>query len=124
MNNKEIEIISNLSGIKRYEYFIKKVVDFEEVWGLYEGGWAISESENGEPLMPFWPKKEFANLCAINEWNNYKAKHIELEDFIQEWLPGMKKDGFKPSIFWNNIDSVILDVDKLITDLEEELDKY
>ncbi|MEF2293814.1 DUF2750 domain-containing protein, partial [Virgibacillus dokdonensis] len=72
----------------------------------------------------FWPKKEFANLCAINEWNNYKAKHIELEDFIQEWLPGMKKDGIKPSIFWNNIDSVILDVDKLITDLEEELDKY
>lgn len=36
----------------------------------------------------------------------------------------MKKDGIKPSIFWNNIDSVILDVDKLITDLEEELDKY
>ncbi|MEF2294084.1 DUF2750 domain-containing protein [Virgibacillus dokdonensis] len=55
MNNKEIEIVSNLSGIKRYEYFIKKVVDFEEVWGLYEGGWAISESENGESLMPFWP---------------------------------------------------------------------
>ena len=43
---------------------------------------------------------------------------------MQEWLPGMKKDGIKPSIFWNNVDSAVLDIDTLILDLEDELKKY
>ncbi|WP_349775614.1 DUF2750 domain-containing protein [Halalkalibacter oceani] len=124
LSNKEIEVVSKLPISKRYEYFIKKVADFEEVWGLLDEGWAISEDDNGNPLMPFWPKKEFANLCAVDEWKNYKAEQIELEDFLQEWLPGMKVDGIKPSIFWNNVDSAVLDIDTLILDLEEELKKY
>lgn len=124
LNNKEIEVVSKLPTSKRYEYFIKKVADFEEVWGLFDDGWAISEDDNGNPLMPFWPKKEFANLCAVNEWKNYKAELIELEDFMQEWLPGMKEDGIKLSIFWNNVDSAVLDIDTLILDLEDELKKY
>jgi Protein of unknown function (DUF2750) len=124
LNIKEIEVVSNLPASKRYEYFIKKVMDFEEVWGLYYDGWAILEDDNGNPLMPFWPKKEFANLCAVDEWNDYKAEQIELEDFMQVWLPGMKIDDIKPSIFWNNADSALLDIDKLIVDLEDELRKY
>ena len=62
LNNKEIEVVSKLPALKRYEYFIKKVADFEEVWGLFDVGWAISEDDNGNSLMPFWSKKEFANL--------------------------------------------------------------
>lgn len=124
LNNKEIEVVSNLPVSKRYEYFIKKVVDFEEVWGLFDDGWAISEDDNGNPLMPFWPKKEFANLCAVDQWENYKSEPIELEDFIQNWLPGMKKDGIQISIFENNVDSAVLNIDTIILDLENELSKY
>jgi len=124
LNSKEIEAVSKLPASKRYEYFIKKVADFEEVWGLFDDGWAISEDEEGNPLIPFWPKKEFAHLCAVDEWKNYKPEKIELEEFMREWLPGMKKDGIKPSIFWNNVDSVVPDIDRLISDLEEELKKY
>lgn len=38
MNQKEFEFVINLPANIRYEYFIKKVVDSEEVWGLYENG--------------------------------------------------------------------------------------
>ena len=124
LNSKEIEAVSKLPASKRYEYFIKKVADFEEVWGLFDDGWAISEDEEGNPLIPFWPKEEFAHLCAVDEWKNYKPEKIELQELMREWLPGMKKDGIKPSIFWNNVDSVVPDIDRLISDLEEELKKY
>ncbi|GGJ94756.1 hypothetical protein GCM10007063_16610 [Lentibacillus kapialis] len=124
MKNEEIKAVSNLPAPKRYEYFIKKVADFEEVWGLFEDGWAISEDENGSPLFPFWPKKEFANLCAIHEWNGYRPKKIDLEEFIEEWLPGMDADGIRPSIFWNNTDSAVLETHTLKLDLEEELNNY
>ncbi|WP_245805776.1 DUF2750 domain-containing protein [Bacillus alkalicellulosilyticus] len=42
MNKSEFEAVINKSPNIRYEYFIKKVVDFEEVWGLYNGGWATA----------------------------------------------------------------------------------
>lgn len=109
---------------KRYEYFIKKVVDFEEVWGLYNDGWAISIDEKNRKMIPFWPRKDFAEACAINEWSSYIAVSIELEDFINEWLPGMEADILLPSIFWNNEDSVVVEINKLLSDLECELDKY
>lgn len=34
MNNSRIKNIVNLSAAERYGYFIRKVSDFEEVWGL------------------------------------------------------------------------------------------
>ena len=36
MNNSRIKNIVNLSAAERYGYFIRKVSDFEEVWGLKE----------------------------------------------------------------------------------------
>lgn len=125
MNYKEIEIVSKLPASKRYEYFIKKIVDFGEVWGLYdENGWVMSEDEDGNFLIPFWPKKEFAELYAIDEWKNCKPEPIELGEFMQEFLPLMKEDGFKPSIFFNNENAIVVDIDTFITHLETELEKY
>ena len=64
INEKEFYSVLNLPANKRYEYFIKKVVDWGEVWGLYEDGWAMTEDDNGNLLIPFWPKKEFAQYCS------------------------------------------------------------
>lgn len=124
MNNKELEAVMKLPANKRYEYFIKKVVDFEEVWGLYNDGWAMTQDNTGEMLIPFWPSKEFAELCSIDEWSDFAPESIELEEFINDWLPGIQDDGYKVSVFWNNDDSAVLEVDTLLKDLEKELEKY
>ncbi|PRA90013.1 DUF2750 domain-containing protein [Peribacillus simplex] len=29
-------------------------------------------------MIPFFPKKEFAKYYAVNEWNKFKAKPIDL----------------------------------------------
>lgn len=52
------------------------------------------------------------------------CKKIDLYEFMNEWLPGMKSDGIKPSIFWNNVDSVVVDTERLKKDLDEELENY
>ncbi|MEN6316564.1 MAG: DUF2750 domain-containing protein [Clostridiaceae bacterium] len=125
MNNKEIESVSKLSGSKRYEYFIKKVADFEEVWGLYDNGWAVGESSDGNINIPFWPKKEFAQLCSKEAWTGYLPKRITLEDFMNNWLPGMNRDNRKPAIFYTEEDKgVVIEITRLLNDLEEELMKY
>lgn len=124
MNNREFEAVIKLPANKRYEYFIKKVVDYEEVWGLFKDGWATTQDENGTMLIPFWPKKEFAEFCATDDWMDYIPEKIELDEFIEEWIPGMKEDGNKAAIFWNNNESSLSELDTLLEDLELELENY
>ena len=44
INEKQIEAVISLPGHQRYEYFIKTVVDWESVWGLYQDGWALAST--------------------------------------------------------------------------------
>ncbi|MED1470047.1 hypothetical protein [Bacillus salipaludis] len=41
-DQKEFESVIKQPPNIRYKYFIKKVVDFEEVWGLFDGSWATA----------------------------------------------------------------------------------
>ena len=124
MNIDEYNFLMKSDARNRYEYFIKKVTDFEEVWGLYDIGWVTTTDSYGRTLIPFWPKKEFAEGCALQEWQSCVAISIELDEFINEWLPGMRVDGILPSIFWNNDDSAVVEVNVILSDLEEELENY
>jgi hypothetical protein len=56
LTSKEFEAVIKLPANIRYEYLIKKVADSEEVWGLYDDGWAMSSDDKGRLLIPFWPR--------------------------------------------------------------------
>lgn len=124
MNQHEFETVIKQPAAIRYEYFIKKAADYEEVWGLYNDGWATAEDDMGNVLIPFYPNEKFAETFAKNEWEGFRAKKIELDYFLENWLPGMKSDGVKPSIFPTDTDSTVMDVDTLLKDLEAELENY
>ncbi|KVF68041.1 hypothetical protein WS75_30070 [Burkholderia sp. FL-7-2-10-S1-D7] len=88
---KKIESVLRLDAQTRCDYFIRKVADFETVWGLFDTGWATA-SANGHIAIPFWPEEDFADACASEEWKNFRAKAISLEEFLSRWLPGMDSD--------------------------------
>ena len=48
INQKQIDAVLKLSGAERYQHFVKKIADWEEVWGLYQDGWALLETENNK----------------------------------------------------------------------------
>lgn len=124
MHRAEINAVLNLPSNVRYEYFIKRVTDFEEVWGLFNDGWATSRDEDGTLFIPFFPKKEFAEISAEKEWASYIARSISLDDFIKKWLTGMKKDGIAPSIFPSESAAAAVSIDVLLKDLETEMENY
>lgn len=125
MNIKEFEAVSKLVGSKRYEYFIKKVVDNEELWGLYNDGWAMVADEYENPMIPFWPRKEFAEACCLEQWDGYNAESIDLYEFIAGWLVDMEKNGLCAAIFYTKEDKgVVVKPQKLTEDLNEELENY
>lgn len=100
MHEKKIENISALSPQERTNYFIRKVCDFESVWGLFsESGWVTSVSKLGSIGFPVWPESSFASACANGEWTGTTPKEIFLQDFIEKWLPGLSSDSRYVAVF-------------------------
>src|SRR3954468_24859057 len=79
----------------RYGYFIRRVADAEQVWGLRtpDGRWIVSASDNGVTVYPFWPEKEFAEAAVFGDWSDATAVALPLEEFLERWLPGMQEAG-------------------------------
>ncbi|MDH5446990.1 MAG: DUF2750 domain-containing protein [Gammaproteobacteria bacterium] len=100
INDKEIENVLALSGADRYEHFVKRVADWEEVWSLQDkNGWVSSENDEGIKSIPVWPHPEYTKLCAEENWKGNNPSSIELQAFIEKWLPGMEKDGLLVAVF-------------------------
>ena len=82
MRNSKIDNVINLTASERYDYFIRKVADFEEVWGLKDAeGWALMGSEE-QVLFPIWSERNLLNcvngiiisqlqFLLMTSWKNY-----------------------------------------------------
>ncbi|WP_419868700.1 DUF2750 domain-containing protein [Chryseobacterium sp. CT-SW4] len=123
--NKKIENILKMNDDERYDYFIRKVADFEEIWGLSDDGWALLGDNNENRVLPLWPEKEFAELCAVDQWKDYKPELIELDNFLEKWIPGMTNDKTLVNIFSTpNAKGIVITPNDLLSDLQEELEQY
>lgn len=125
ISQKQIDAILKLPGQKRYEHFIKVVADWEEAWGLYQGGWALAGTENGRRVFPLWPARVYAEVCSAQEWIGYEPRSIPLDELIDELLPNLEEDGILPAVFYTPKDfGVTPTIDQLSSDLKRELEKY
>lgn len=125
LHQKQVENVLALPGNVRYKHFIKQVADTEIVWGLYKDGWALSCTENGNKVFPLWPAQDYAELCANNEWADCKPSEIPLNEFLEDLLPNIKRNEVLLGIFYTPHDKgVVIEVDKLIEDIKQELQKY
>ena len=121
---KEVESVLKLDNYKKYRYFLKKIADYEEVWALKdEEGW-VSLRMNEESFFPVWPKAEFAELCISGDWQGARCEVIELDEFLQNWIPGLKEDGIRVTIMWYEGSGIDVDWDGLSRDIEHDLEQY
>ena len=85
ITKQEFEAILKLSPDKRYQYFIKRVCDWEQIYALYEGdGVVLNEDRKGNLFVFLFPFETFASHYAQNEIESSICKAIELEKFINE----------------------------------------
>ena len=125
VNPKQMEAVLALPGNKRFEHFIKVIADWQEVWGLYQDGWALAAADDGTAVFPLWPAKEYAQVCAANEWSGYEPRSISLRDFTEVLLPKLTLDGVLPGVFFTPTSKGVMpSVDDLKLALEAELQSY
>ena len=109
---------------ENFDRFIVECLETGCVWGL-EGpeGWALCPSEqyNETEVIPFWSQREFAQALCDGEWSVYKPIPISLEEFIDDWLPGMHDDVFLVGVNWDEeLDGIEIEPLDLIEEFDSE----
>ncbi len=100
VNDRELESVMALPAAQRYEYFIKKIADWEEVWSIGDDDkWDLLTDDTGADCIPVWPASAFASACCTGMWSGHRPRSIPLNDWIEKWIPGIGADGRKVAIF-------------------------
>jgi len=110
---KEIEKVSKLEPLKRYQYFIKRIADFEEFWTLvdYDGCVALSEVEENT-LISFWSSEDFIKSNLFDNWKNLTAFKITLDDFEDTFAPLITDNNYLINVFpVNRKSGFVVDID-------------
>lgn len=126
VSERELKAVFALGAEKRYRYFIKRVVNTETAWSLWDGNaWFIYDSSDGEKYFPVWPAKEYAAACASGRWSKAAPHPIRIDRLIAEFLPAMAADGVPPTIFPTPSDTGIgISPTALRNDIEREIAEY
>ena len=124
MHPDKFKQVAQLPSAERHAYFVRKVADTQEVWGLYHAGWATAQA-HGKVAIPFWPEAAFAQACASGEWEHFQPRAIALGDFLAKWLPGMVGNDQLASVFPvpQGRASIAAPAD-LLRDLQHESEQY
>jgi len=91
--------------LENYQLFIDQILETGEVWGIVQDeGCAMCESTEDESktVLPFWSEKELAEMHCEGDWQEYQTEKIDLQEFVESWLPGMKEDNFLLGPNWNS----------------------
>ncbi len=122
---KKMEAIYALPPEERYAHFVKEAAGFGEVWGLYNEGWALLGTSDGQTVVPLWPEREYAQRFAEGEWADYQPESIPLDDFLDDLLPLLEGDGIVPGVLYSpDGKGITPSIAQLRQDLEDEYSQY
>src|SRR5215204_3224695 len=100
MRDEEFESVTSLPAAERYSYTIKRIADREKIWSLAtKDGWALLGDDEGHELIPVWPHKRFAEVFTIGCWNNYEPRAVNLEVWMELYLPDIDWDRKMLAVF-------------------------
>lgn len=125
MNYSEVEEIFCLTADRKHSYFLAKVVETECVYGLKQiNEWITIKDSEVNVTMPIWPAYEFARYCQENQWKNTEIESIDLYEFLEYWLIGMKRDNCKALLFGDTAGGGFsIDAEQLKDEIETLLGK-
>lgn len=122
---QELAAVMALPGAVRYQYFLNKVADWEELWSIGDDeGWVLS-SDGVAELVPIWPAAAFARACCIGDWQKDTPRSIDLDSWLEKWIPGLVKDQRSVAVFpLPNGNGPVVTPERLQSDLSEALKAY
>lgn len=86
-SDSEYQSVQQWSAAELLEYFLIRIAETEEVWGLHRDGDWFQQDENGQILVSFWPYKQYAREAALEQWHDCTPHGMSLEHLLFPVLP-------------------------------------
>lgn len=83
---QEVAATADMSEALLLEYFLTRVFETEEVWGLDDGCEWITTERDDHSVMPIWPYRQFAAEACNGDWPACQPTAESLEDFVYNTL--------------------------------------
>ncbi len=125
MHPKEIENILKLTPFERYQYFIRKIADWEIAYSLIflDGNYAISTIDD-KKIFPIWSAKEFAELSKTNGWESCNIIELTFDDFEETLFDYIDENNLLLNVFPIDKTGFVVSLEEFAKDLKEELEQY
>ena len=99
-----MELLSD-SAQENLDRLIVESLQLGCVWGLRDknNNWALVPSSSNEDIgvMPLWSAEKLASAVCNGQWDIYIPVAIDVEEFLDDWLPGMHSDLLLVGVNWN-----------------------
>jgi hypothetical protein len=108
--------------------FSNAIKEGQVIWALKEkndDNWMISDSLNFEDteVMPLWSSEELAKKHCIEEWSDYIAAPISVNDWLEFWIEDLLSDNIIIGINWTeegeNIELDLPEFTQAISEIEK-----
>ena len=124
MHPKAIENILNLKPFDRYQYFIRKIADWEKVYTLVflNGNYAMSIVDD-KKLFPLWSACEFAELSKTGDWQECEILELDFND-LEKLFDYIGEYNFLINVFPTDTTGFVVTLEEFSRDLGTELEQY
>ena len=127
MNIPQLENVLSLSTEERYQHFVSKVGDWQQLWILTtkEKNSYQRKTGEGSEYLTVWPHPDYATKID-GEWKlDCVATEIDFNSFVEKWIPDLERKGMKVGVFPDLNGNVwIIDPSELKDVLLEEAAQY
>ena len=125
MNKEQLQNISKLEPSKRYNYFIKKVVDFNEMYLLENKVGLATYIYENKVYVPIWSEYEIAGTFINEDFSACTVEKIDLDELLNDLLPMLKEQSIGIAVFpVDNDRGIICECDFIEKDIKDEMCKY
>jgi len=91
-NQTDLSRLGEMSADQRFEHFLETVTEEGELFILCDDdGFVLVRSDN-EECIPVWPDSDSAAAWATDEWEGCEPMGIDLDSWLDRWVPGLEGD--------------------------------
>ena len=129
VSKQELEAVTALSPEKRYNYFVKRICDWEQVWTLYEDDYIVlNEAKNGKLYILLFPFKDFAEHYATNTrgMKGVSYKSFEINEFLETIIKKLQANNVSNALVFPVANAYGLNVSMtdMVKDIQSESENY
>jgi hypothetical protein len=99
LEQAKIKQILQMDDAQRATYFLKEVVENNQLWILTDEHGCVMLNTEEEDCVPVWPNQEFAEAWATEEWQACQAEAISLHKWFSRWTQGLADDELALVVF-------------------------